>query len=101
MVSLSDVLARVDRRQQRHRPIAFVAAVIKKYADDQGAELAGLISFYGFVSLFPLLLVFVTVLGFVLEGDPDAQQKILTGTLGKFPILSDQLKLHSLSGSGL
>jgi YihY family inner membrane protein len=100
-VSLNDILSRLDRRQQRRRPIAFVAAVIKKYSDDQGPELAGLIAFYGFVSLFPLLLVLITVLGFVLHGDPNEQEKILNGTLGKFPILSDQLKLHSLSGSGL
>ena len=53
------------------------------------------------MSLFPLLLVLVTVLGFVLEGDPDLQHEILNGTLGQFPILRDQLKLHSLSGSGL
>jgi YihY family inner membrane protein len=41
----------------------------------------------------------VTVLGFVLQGNPGEQQRILNGTLGQFPILSDQLKLHSLKGS--
>lgn len=100
-MSLNDVLCDLDRRQQRRRPIAFLVAVIKKYADDQGPELAGLIAFYGFVSLFPLLLVLVTVLGFVMHGNPGEQEKILNGALGKFPILGDQLKLHSLSGSGL
>jgi YihY family inner membrane protein len=100
-VSFNDILRALDLRQQRRRPIAFLAAVTKKYADDQGAELAGLIAFYGFVSLFPLLLVLVTVLGFVLHGDPKEQETILNGTLGKFPILSDQLKLHSLSGSAV
>ena len=51
--------------------------------------------------MFPLLLVLVTVLGFVLQGDPGEQQKILHGTLGQFPIICDQLKLHSLKGSGV
>ncbi len=41
----------------------------------------------------------VTVLGFVLQGDPSEQKRILDGTLGQFPIISEQLKLHSLSGS--
>jgi YihY family inner membrane protein len=100
-VTLHDVLCDLDRRQQRRRPTAFIAAVLKKYTDDQGSELAGLIAFYGFVSLFPLLLVLVTVLGFVLQGDPAKQEEILNGALGKFPIVSDQLKLHSLSGSGI
>lgn len=100
-MTLHDVLYALDRRQQRRRPTAFLAAVIRKYVDDQGSELAGLITFYGFVSLFPLLLVLVTVLGFVLHGDPNERERILNGALGKFPIVSDQLKLHSLSGSGV
>jgi YihY family inner membrane protein len=73
--------------------------VIKKYTDDQGAELAGLIAFYGFLSLFPLLLVLVTVLGFVLQGDPHEREKILEGTLGQFPLISDQITHSGLKGS--
>jgi YihY family inner membrane protein len=100
-MGVGDFLNDLDRRQQRRPRIAFVAAVIKKFTDDQAGQLAALISYYAFVSLFPLLLVLVTVLGFVLQGDPGQRQKILDGTLGQFPILRDQLKLHSLSGSGL
>jgi len=98
-VSLSDRLHSLDRFQQRHRRVAFVAAVIKKSSDDQGGQLAALISYYAFVSLFPLLLVLVTVLGFVLQGDPAERERILNGTLGQFPIISDQLRLHPLKGS--
>jgi membrane protein len=98
---LDERLDAVDRFQQRHARLAFLAAVVKKFGDDQAGQLAALISYYAFVSLFPLLLVLVTVLGFVLEGDPDARAQILNGTLGQFPILSDQLKLHSLSGNAL
>jgi len=100
-VSLTDVLHELDRRQREHRRIGFIAAVIKKFSDDQGGQLAALIAYYGFVSLFPLLLVLVTVLGFVLQGDPGEQQRLLNGALGQFPLLRDQLKLHSLSGSGV
>ena len=94
-------LQALDRRQQRSPRVAFVAAVIKKFADDRGGQLAALIAYYSFVALFPLLLVLVTVLGFVLQGDPAEQQRILNGTLGQFPLISDQLKLHSLTGSAL
>lgn len=73
--------------------------MIKKFGDDQGGQLAALIAYYAFVSLFPLLLVFVTVLGFVLQGDPSEKRTIENSTLGKVPIIEDQLKLHSLSGS--
>ena len=100
-MSLNDVLRDLDRRQQQSRRLSFLAAVIKKFGDDQGGQLAALIAYYAFVSLFPLLLVLVTALGFVLQGDPDEQQRILNGALGQFPLLRDQLKLHSLSGSGV
>jgi YihY family inner membrane protein len=98
-MSLAERLQDLDRRQQRSSGLAFAAAVIKKFSDDQGGQLAALLSYYGFVALFPLLLVTVTVLGFVLQGDHAEQQRILDGTLGQFPLISDQLRLHSFSGS--
>jgi membrane protein len=100
-MSITDRLHALDRRQQQSPRIAFVAAVIKKFGDDQGGQLAALIAYYGFVSLFPLLLVLVTVLGFVLQGDPGEQKRILDGALGQFPIVSTELKLKSLTGSGI
>ena len=98
-MSITDRLRELDRRQQRSPRVGFLAAVVKKFADDQAGQLAALIAYYGFVSLFPLLLVLVTVTGFVLQGDPAEQKRILDGALGQFPIVSDQLKLHSLTGS--
>jgi membrane protein len=100
-MSLGERLQAVDGFQQRHRRLSFVAAVAKKFGDDQAGQLAALISYYAFVSLFPLLLVFVTILGFVLEGNAGLREEIEKGALGQFPIIGDQLKLHSLSGSGV
>jgi YihY family inner membrane protein len=100
-MSLDERLQAVDGFQQRHRRLSFVAAVAKKFGDDQAGQLAALVSYYAFVSLFPLLLVFVTILGFVLEGNPTLRREIEDGALGQFPIVGDQLKLHSLSGSGV
>jgi membrane protein len=100
-MSLGDRLHALDRRQQQSRRLAFVAAVFKKFSEDQAGQQAALIAYYAFVSLFPLLLVLVTVLGFVLQGDPSEQKRILDGTLGQFPLVSDQLRLQSLTGSGV
>jgi len=102
-VSLSDRLHAIDRFQQRRRGLSFVAAVIKKFSDDGASQLAALIAYYGFFSLFPLLLVFVTVLGFVLQGNPSAQESVLHSTLSQFPVIGNQLQnnVHSLKGSGL
>lgn len=100
-VNLGEHLHALDRLQQRHRRLAFGAGVIKKFGDDEAGRMAALIAYYGFVSLFPLLLVLVTVLGFVLEGDAKTQSEVLHSTLSQFPIIGAQLEsnVHSLKGS--
>jgi YihY family inner membrane protein len=98
-MSFWDRLHAFDRFQQRHRRLSFLVGVIKKFGDDEAGQLAALISYYAFLSLFPLLLVFVTVLGFILENDPAERERILNGALGQIPLIRDQLKLHSLKGS--
>jgi membrane protein len=82
---------RLDDYQRRHRGAGFPLAVIYKFVDDQGSYLAALIAYYGFLSLFPLLLLLPSLLGFVLEGDPGLQQQILQSTLSQFPVIGDQL----------
>jgi membrane protein len=100
-VNLANRLHALDRRQQQCPRVSFIAAVVKKFGDDQAGQLAALIAYYGFFSLFPLLLVFVTALGFVLQGDPAAQTSVLHSTLSQFPIIGNQLQsnVHSLKGS--
>jgi len=98
-MGLYDKLDRLDARQQRSPRLSFVAAVYKKFLDDQAGQLAALIAYYGFLSLFPLLLVLVTALGFVLQGDPSLREEILKGTLGQIPLISDQITHSGLKGS--
>ena len=99
---LAGRLAAVDRYQQRHAWMGFPLAVFKKFGEDNGGSLAGLIAYYGFLSLFPLLLVFVTILGFALQGHPGLQQRVLHSTLAEFPVIGSQLQhnVHSLRGRG-
>ena len=73
MDALKKLIAALDRLQQSQPWLAFPVAVLKKFGEDQAGNLAALIAYYGFASLFPLLLVFVTVLEIVLAHDPDAQ----------------------------
>ncbi len=102
-MTFNERLQTVDSFQQRHRGLSFFAAVVKKFGDDGAGRLAALIAYYGFFALFPLLLVFVTVLGFVLEGNKSAQESVLDSTLKQFPIIGNQLQhnVHSLTGSGV
>ena len=43
----------------------------------------------------------VTVLGYVLDGRPSLQHRIVDSALGQFPVIGPELEQHSLKGSGL
>jgi YihY family inner membrane protein len=75
--------------------------VVRKFGDDRAGHWAALVAYYGFFSLFPLLLVFVTVLGFIIQGEPDLQRQILRSALSQFPIIGTQIErnVHALTGS--
>jgi YihY family inner membrane protein len=87
-----------DRVQQRHRWLAVPMAVVKKFGDDQGGSLAALVAYYAFFSLFPLLLVMTTILGFVFQHNLSAQHSIEKSVLGQFPVVNQTIKLHALTG---
>jgi len=96
------LVERLDRYQRRHRRAGLPLAVVYKFIDDQGTYLAAIITYYGIISLFPLLLLLSTILNFVLEGEPELQQRVLESALGQFPVVGDQLKNpHGISGSGI
>jgi membrane protein len=96
------VVERLDRFQRSHPRAALPVAVVYKFADDQGNYLAALITYYGFLSLFPLLLLSSTILNFVLEGQPDLQHRLLDSALGQLPIVGTQLAdPNGVNGSGI
>jgi YihY family inner membrane protein len=75
--------------------------VFKKFGEDKAGNLAGLIAYYAFFSVFPLLLVLVTVLGFLVAGDAQLRQDVLDSALAQFPVLGDELRTNTgeLDGS--
>ncbi len=85
-------LERVDDLQQRRRALGIPIAAVYKFVDDQGIFLAALITYYGFLSLFPLLLLLTSVLGFVLQTQPDVQERILDTALSQFPVIGAQAR---------
>jgi membrane protein len=97
----SSAIGAVDRFQQRHPLLGFPLAVRQKLADDQGGFLAASVTYYAFFSIFPLLLVLVTLLGYALQGNPDLQRRVLDSALADFPVIGPQLQtnVHSLTGS--
>ncbi|WNV73671.1 YihY/virulence factor BrkB family protein [Geodermatophilus sp. DSM 44513] len=91
---------RLDRFQRRHPAAGFPIAVVYKYLDDDGHFLAALITYYGFLALFPTLLLLATVLGLLLAGDPQLQQQLLDSALGEFPVIGPQLARPEGLGGG-
>ena len=90
----------LDEWQRARRWRAFPFAVVKKFGDDQAGQLAALVAYYAFFSIFPLLLVLTTVLGRLLASHPDLRDDLLDSALGQFPVIGDQLRTGGLPGSG-
>jgi YihY family inner membrane protein len=97
------LLRAIDRFQQRHTVLGFPFGVLKKYGDDQGGKKAALLAHYGFLSLFPLLLVFLTLLGYALANDPELQQAVIDTLARQFPVLGSQIEksISTINGSGV
>jgi membrane protein len=94
-------IRKFDHFQQKHTALAVPAATLKKFQDDNAANYAVVVAFYAFYAVFPLLLVFVTVLGFVLSGDHSALVSVRDSVLGRFPVIGDALEHDQLKGSAL
>ncbi|WP_116113276.1 YihY/virulence factor BrkB family protein [Austwickia chelonae] len=93
------VSGRVDAFQRRRPALGVPLAVIYKYIDDQGAYLAALITYYGFISLFPLLLLLSSVLGYALENNPEWQARIMESAFRQVPVIGDQVERAQLQGN--
>jgi membrane protein len=92
MQRVQGVLRSVDRVQQRSRWLGFPLAVMGKFRDDHGGTLTTVIAYNAFFALFPLLLIVVTVLGFLLGRDSGLQQRLLGSAVADFPIIGDQVQ---------
>jgi membrane protein len=96
------IVAWVDAWQRRHALAGFPIAVMKKFGEDRASNLAALSAYYAFFSLFPLLLAFVSILGFVLEGNPSLREDVVETAIGRFPVIGAQLdEVQPLTGSGI
>ena len=94
---------RVDRFQRRHPAAGFPIAVVYKFMDDDAHFLAALITYYGFLSLFPLLLLLTSILGFALHDNPGLQNQVIDSALARFPVIGQQLaeNVQSLRGNAV
>ena len=101
-LSFAHSLRRLDSWQQRAPVLGIPVAVIKKFVDDGADRLGVQIAYWGFFSVFALLLVFASILGFVFQSNPDLQRQLLDSTLERMPVIGPQIRgdIGTLTGSG-
>jgi len=89
---------RFDAYQQAHVCLALPVAVVQRYRENLDTRLAALVTFYGFLSVFPLLLLLVTIAGLFLQGT-NLNHALVNSALAQFPIIGGTLKqnLHAIA----
>src|SRR5947209_7236039 len=90
------VMAKVDKVQKQAKPTSVALATFKKFSEDHSTNLAAMIAFWAFFSVFPLLMVMVTILGWVLP--TSSKNDVLGHVATMFPLL-DPRTINGLSGS--
>lgn len=87
------------------RVIRTAEAVNRRYADDAGGHLSASIAYYGFLSLFPLALLSLSIVGFVLKGNAefrnDLEQRVLDAVPGLQTLVGKNLDAVAASSGGL
>lgn len=86
--------------RSRHAAIDIGVETLDGWRRHISGRNASVLAFFGFLSIFPLMLVATTVLGFVLENNPDLQQRIIDGALDDIPVLGQTLAENPASLSG-
>jgi YihY family inner membrane protein len=92
MNPVEKVIRKVDAIQRRFTPTAFVFGVIKKYGDDNGGVLVSNLVYSSFVSIFPLLLILVTILDLIAKHDPSFKESLVKEAVAnQIPLLGQTL----------
>ena len=80
--------------------LSFVKDVFREYIEDRGSLFAAAISFFGLLSLIPLLLLGIAAFGYIMGSSEAARQYVLSFAKGFIPIGIEDLEqnLKALSG---
>jgi YihY family inner membrane protein len=102
-MGIDRIIRKIDFWQQKHGFISFPYAVIKKYGDDNGGYHSALLTYYGFLSLFPLLLVTTTLIQLLFHGNTEVKHEVAVAVGHFFPLLGSQLEsnIHGMKSVGI
>jgi YihY family inner membrane protein len=93
---------RVVAARRRSAAVDLVVETLEGYRRHQSGRNAAVLAYWGFLSVFPLLLAATTILGFVLEDNPDLQADIVDSALGQIPVIGTTIAENAgeLEGNG-
>jgi YihY family inner membrane protein len=91
---INTLVQKTDAFQKRYHFTAFTYAVIKKFSEDGAGYNAALLTYYAFLSLFPLLLLLTTLLNVIVGNHPQLEDTVISGLTNYFPLLGEQLSSH-------
>ncbi|PIE32300.1 MAG: hypothetical protein CSA55_03780 [Ilumatobacter coccineus] len=96
------ILWAIDQFQRSHRALGFPIAVLRKFGQDRAGYLAALVAYFGFFSIFPLMMAFTSGLGFIVT-DPDKQQRFAEVAADQIPVVGTTIKQSAgqIEGSGI
>ncbi|RKS05584.1 membrane protein [Nocardiopsis sp. Huas11] len=85
-------------RLRRRRPaMDHVVRAYERYADRNGTQLAGAVTYFAFLSFFPLLALAFAVVGYLASMDVELTGTLEEGLDGVLPGLSEQLPMDQIA----
>lgn len=88
--------------RERYRWFDVFAEMMDGWRRHLSGRNASLLAFFSFLSIIPLLLAAVTILGYVLDGNEDLKQRIIDSAAADIPLLGDDVdELSAIKGSVL
>ena len=82
----------VQRLRDRSSAVDFVFSGIDGFVRHRTGRHAALLAHYGFLSVFPLLAVMTTILGYLLESYASVRQRIVNSVFQNIPFIGQQIK---------
>lgn len=82
---------KVIATRQRSAPVNALVRMAEHFRTHRTGRNAALVAHYGFLSVFPLMLVFTTVLGLVLQHHASLRERIADSAFNRIPIIGNQI----------
>lgn len=91
---------KVMEYREKHRWFDVFAEMMDGWRRHLSGRNASLLAFFTFLSIAPLMLAAVTILGYVLEGNESLRQQIIDGAASEIPLIGNDLEdVNAIRGS--